>query len=135
MKVAIIHEFLNTLGGAEQVLKSILKIYPEATVYTLMYKPEIIKELGIKRIHASSLNNWPNFIKNRSKFLLPFMPMMIEGFDLNEYDLVISSSNSFAHGVITRPECLHVCYYHSPMRFVWDSYFSYFKEQKLNKLV
>ncbi len=135
MKVAIVHEFLMTIGGAEKVLDSLLKLYPDAKVFTLMYKQDVVDEMQIKAIEASPLQKLPNFFKKRSKFLLPLFPMMVENFNFNEYDLVISSSNSFAHGVITRPDCLHVCYYHSPMRYVWDSFFSYFEEQKFNFLM
>ncbi len=135
MKIAIIHEFLCSVGGAEKVLQALLKIYPQADVYSLLAEDEVVKKLQIKNLHRSALHKLPGFLRRRTKFWLPFFPYLVEDFDLNEYDLVISSSNSFAHGVLTRPECLHVCYYHSPMRYVWDSYFSYLKDMNLNFFV
>lgn len=132
MKIAIVHEFLHSKGGAENVLKEILDIFPDADIYCLNFLEKTLEDLQIKNVRSSFIAKLPNFLKFRTKFYLPLFPMLIEDFDLNEYDLVISSSNSFAHGVLTNPDTIHVCYYHSPMRYAWDSYFSYMDENKFN---
>ncbi|MFA6423644.1 MAG: glycosyltransferase [Patescibacteria group bacterium] len=133
MKIALVHDFLNQLGGAERVLTVLHQMYPTAPVYTLLYDPE--KTRGFFSswdIRPSYLQKWPNFLKKRQKYLLPFYSTAIESFDLSEYDLVISSSNSFAKGVITGPDTLHVSYCHSPMRYAWDWHAEYLNENKLN---
>jgi glycosyltransferase involved in cell wall biosynthesis len=132
MKIAIVHEFLHSKGGAENVLKEVISIFPEADIFCLNYREKILEDLKIKKVNSSFITQLPAFLKFKTKFFLPFFPMLIEDFDLNEYDLVISLSNSFAHGVLTNPDTVHVCYYHSPMRYAWDSYFSYIEENKFN---
>lgn len=135
MKVALIHDFLNQLGGAERVLTTLHQIYPDAPVYTLLYEPERTRNFFSSwDIRPSYLQKWPHFIRKRQKYLLPFLPTAIESFDLTKYDLVISSSNSFAKGVITGPSTTHICYCHSPMRYTWDWYFEYLKENRLGRL-
>src|SRR5215475_9764830 len=118
MRVAIVHDWLYVLGGAEQVLREILKCYPNADVFTLfdLLRPEDRRKIGFERSHTSFIQNLP-FLKNRHRSYLPLMPMAIEQFDLSSYDLVISSSSAVAKGVITGPDQLHVAYVHSPMRY------------------
>lgn len=132
MKIAIVHEFLHSKGGAENVLKEVLGIFPEADIYCLNYLEETLEDLKIKNVNSSFITKLPALFKFKTKYFLPIFPILIEDFDLNEYDLVISLSNSFAHGVLTNPDTIHVCYYHSPMRYAWDSYFSYIEENKFN---
>ncbi len=121
MKVAIVHDFLVELGGAEQVLKSLHNLYPEAPIYTLLHdKKKMGGFLDNADIRTSGLQKLPKFLRRRKWWLLPLMPVMPETFDLREYDLVISSSNSFAKGVITKPKTAHISYCHAPMRFAWD---------------
>lgn len=135
MKVALIHDFLIKNGGAERVLELLHQIYPEAPIYTLLYDP-----IGTKGVFSSSdykiiqskLAKYPKFLKKRSKILLPFFPQAIEEFDLSEYDVVISNSNSFAHGVITKPKTVHICYCHSPIRYLWDWHAEYSNENNIN---
>jgi len=120
MKVALVHDYLLNYGGAERVLFALQKIYPEAKIYTLLYDKKLSKYFPEEKVEASSLNKLPNLIKKRHKFLLPFFPMAIESVDLSGYDIVISSSSVFAKGIVTRPETTHICYCHSPSRFLWD---------------
>jgi glycosyltransferase involved in cell wall biosynthesis len=129
MRVAIVHDWLYVLGGAEQVLREILKCYPNADVFTLfdLLRPEDRRKIGFERSHTSFIQNLP-FLKNRHRSYLPLMPMAIEQFDLSSYDLVISSSSAVAKGVITGPDQLHVAYVHSPMRYAWDLQHTYLKE-------
>lgn len=135
LKVAIVHEFLLKLGGAEAVLKSLCELFPDAPIYTFLYNEE--KTHGIfkrKKITTSSLQNTP-FLNQNPKLFLSKYSRAVEEFDLSSYDLVISSSNSFAHGVITKPSTLHLCYCHSPMRYAWDWYHEYLKENNLQSML
>ena len=131
MKVALIHDYLIRFGGAERVFLNLRKIFPKAEIFTLLYDE---KKMGHyfqnTKIHTSFLQKFPKFWRNRQKYLLPFIPMAPETFDLREFDLIISSSNSFVKGVITRPQAIHICYCHSPMRFGWDAYTSYVQQQR-----
>jgi glycosyltransferase involved in cell wall biosynthesis len=125
-KVAIIHDWLNGMRGGEKVLEEILQLHPGADIFTLFYEPEKISPLiRSKRVFASSLNRNP-LIKKYYQFFLPWFPRHIEAFDLNDYSLVISSSHCVAKGVIPAPDARHVSYIHSPMRYAWDQYYSYF---------
>lgn len=132
LKIAIVHDFLTKIGGAEKVLLSLHNIFPDAPIFTLVYD-----ELGTKsifkncKIHTSSLDKYPRAIKTKTKFLLPFYSKAIEEFDFSKYDIVISSSNSFAHGVITNPKTFHLCYCHSPMRYAWDYTNEYLEENHI----
>lgn len=129
MRVAIVHDWLYVLGGAEQVLRELLKCYPDADVYTLfdLLRPEDRRKLGFEKSHTSFLQKMP-FLKRHHRSYLPLMPLAIEQFDLSSYDLVISSSAAVAKGVITGPDQLHVAYVHSPMRYAWDLQHVYLKE-------
>ena len=134
MKVAIVHDFIIKLGGAEKVLQVLHDIYPEAPIYTLLYDKEgtrrVFEKDGYKVI-TSSLQKMPAFIRKRSKLLITKYPQAIEEFNFDSFDLVISSSNSFAHGIITRPETLHICYCYSPTRYLWDWHHEYLMENDI----
>jgi glycosyltransferase involved in cell wall biosynthesis len=125
-KVAIIHDWLNGMRGGEKVLEVMLEVFPQADIYTLFLEEKNISEkILAHRIFASALNKY-FFIRKRYKHFLPFFPSNIEAFNLTGYDLVISSSHCVAKGIIPGPEALHVSYIHSPMRYIWDQYYSYF---------
>jgi glycosyltransferase involved in cell wall biosynthesis len=127
-KVAIIHDWLNGMRGGEKVLEEILALYPEADIFTLFYEPGAVSPLiRSKRVHTSLLNRNP-WIKKHYQYFLSWFPRHIEAFDLNGYSLVISSSHCVAKGAIPAPDALHVSYVHSPMRYAWDQYHSYFSE-------
>ena len=125
MNPAIIHEWLVTLAGAESVLESIYKLYP-GRIYTLFHDPKGVKGSQWEHpdIVTSMLQRFPMAAKHHRAFL-PFFPMAIEQFDLREHDLIISSSYAVAKGVLNSSEQLHICYCHSPMRYVWDLTFEY----------
>lgn len=125
MKTALIHEWLVTLAGAESVLHSIFKLYP-GDIYTLFHEPaETAGALWERaRVHASMLQRIPLARKHHRAFL-PLFPMAVEQFDLRDYNVVISSSYAVAKGVLTSSDQLHICYCHSPMRYVWDLTFQY----------
>ena len=123
MKVALVHDWLNQYGGAEVVLEAIHDMYPEAPVYTSIYDrsvmPASFKGWDIRTSFIQSLP----FVRRGFRALLPLYPVAFEQFDLRGYDLVLSSSSSWAKGVITTPETVHVCYCHAPMRYCWDVYY------------
>lgn len=126
-KVAIVHDWLTTYGGAETIVELFLKMYPKADIYTLVCDKKILKNhfKGIK-IYTSKLNKLP-FAPKIYKKLLKFMPKAFESFDFSSYDLVLCSSSSCAKGVIVPPYVPQVAYIHSPMRYAWDLYFDYKK--------
>lgn len=129
-KIALIHDFLTAYGGAERVLDVFCEMFPEAPIYTLLHDKEKMRGKFEKReIRTSFLQKFPKFFRKRQKYLLPFLPVAPETFDLREYDLVLSSSGAWTKGIITRLNTKHVAYLHSPMRFVWDENEKYLKEQ------
>jgi len=128
MKVALVHDYLNQYGGAERVLEALAEIYPQAPVYTLIYNREIAERiLPERQIFASFLQKAP-LIKKHHRYFPPLMPLAVEKFDLSEYDVVISDSAAFTKGVITKPETLHICYCHTPIRYAWDDCHKYIEE-------
>lgn len=132
-KIAIVHEYMLKIGGAEKVLLALHEAYPSADIFTFLYDEKGTKGLFKDcKIHTSLLQNNKLFNK-KPRLLLSKYPKVIEEFDLSEYDIVISNSNSFAHGVITKPKTFHICYCHSPMRYVWDWYHQYLNENKLDR--
>lgn len=133
MRVAIVHDYLTKLGGAEKVLQVIHRIYPDAPIYTLLYDEKGTRGQFAKGydIRPSRLQKLPKFIRNRSKLLLSKYPEAIERFDFSRFDVVISSSNSFAHGVATLPNQLHITYCYSPMRYAWDWAHKYLEENNI----
>lgn len=134
-RVALVHDFLTSFGGAERVLQSLRKLYPEAPVYTLLSDAEIVERLGIpaKLVRTSWLRHFPAFLRKRPRLLLPFFAVAVESYDLRDYDLVISSSGAWSKGIVTRLHTRHIAYLHSPMRFAWDEHASYLKNLGLSK--
>lgn len=127
MKIALVHEMLVKLGGGERVLKSLTNLFPKSPIYTLLHdEKKTASWFGKKKIHPSYLQTLYKFIR-RPKFLLPKMPQAIEQFDFRKYDVVISSSSAFAHGIKTDGKTKHICYCHSPMRYAWDYTHEYTK--------
>ena len=133
-RVAVVHDWLYTLGGAEKVLRSILRCYPQADLHCLfdVLDEEGRRRIGHKRTVTSFLQHMPRIARNHRVYL-PLMPLAIEQLDLSRYDLVISSSSAVAKGVITGPDQLHVSYVHSPMRYAWDLQHRYLQEARLQK--
>jgi len=132
MKVALVHDYLIRFGGAERVLLELSRMFPEAPIYTLLYDEAKMGEwFPGERVKSSFLQKFPEFWRKRHKYLLPFLPAAPEAFDLRDFDLVISSSSSFAKGIITRPKNIHISYCHNPARFLWDYSFEYLDQQNL----
>ncbi len=117
MRCAIVHYWLLGMRGGEKVLEALCRLFPEAEIFTLFYDPEAVSPLIRSRVvHASALNPLRRFYRS----LLPLMPMALESFDLRGYDLVISSESGPAKGVIAPAKARHICYCHTPMRYLWE---------------
>jgi glycosyltransferase involved in cell wall biosynthesis len=120
MKVAVVHDWLNGMRGGEKVLEAILEVCPNATLYTLFHEPgKVSAFIESHPIVTSWLNRVPGIYRYYRNFL-PLFPAAIESLDLAGFDLVISSSHAVAKGV-GRGAATHICYCHTPMRYVWDA--------------
>lgn len=133
MKVAIVHDWLNQMGGAEGVLEVLMDMYPSAPLYTSVYwrerMPDAYKQWDIR---TSFLDRWP-LVKRKHQVFLPLYPLAFEQFDFAGYDVVISNKSGFCHGIITPPETLHICYCLTPTRYLWDTA-NYIRREGLGKL-
>lgn len=125
LKVAIVHDWLVSYAGADRVVDCMHHVFPDAPIYTLVYDkekmPTWFRDYDIRTTWIQKLP----FATKLYKKLLPLMPGAFEALDLSEYDLVLSSSSSCSKGVITRPDAVHICYCHTPIRYVWDFYYTY----------
>jgi glycosyltransferase involved in cell wall biosynthesis len=130
MKCAIVHYWLLGMRGGEKVVEALCTLFPDADIYTLFYNPEATSSLiRSHQIYTSFLNPLQRF----HRYTLPLMPMALESLDLRGYDLVISSESGPAKGVITSSETRHLCYCHSPMRYLWDLYPDYLHDWTQSK--
>lgn len=124
-RVAIVHYWLVTMRGGERVLERLLRLYPQADIFTHVYDPKAVSAAIRERVvRTSFIQRLPGAIKRYQSYL-PLMPMALEQLDLRGYDLVISSESGPAKGVLAPPSALHVCYCHSPTRYLWDHYHDY----------
>ena len=125
-RVALVHDWLNGMRGGEKVLDALCERYPDADVFTLFYVPGTVsKTIARHRIVTSGLQRLP-FARTHYRRYLPLYPAAIEQFNLDSYDLVISSSHCAAKAVIAPGRARHLCYCHSPMRYAWDQFDAYF---------
>ncbi|MFI5274686.1 MAG: glycosyltransferase, partial [Ktedonobacterales bacterium] len=133
MRVALVHDYLNQMGGAEKVLLALHDLFPQAPIYTTIYDPaRVDARFRSTDIRTSGLQRLP-LIKRHHQPFLPLYPFAFERMDLRAYDLVISDSSAFAKGIVTRPEALHICYCHTPMRWAWN-YEEYVEREGLGRL-
>lgn len=124
-RVAVVHYWLVGMRGGERVLERILRLYPGADIFTHVYDPDAVSSfIREHKVITSFINRLPGARKHYQKYL-PLMPAALEQLDLRGYDLVISSESGPAKGVIAPPDARHVCYCHSPMRYLWDHYHDY----------
>lgn len=122
MKIAIVHEMLIKLWGAERVLQELIEMYPGADVFTLMYDEKKVSSIFPKnRVWYNTPAQTVFDVSGKPRLALPLMPMSVRKINLDGYDLVISSSSWFAHGVTVPPGVKHICYCHSPARYLWDA--------------
>jgi glycosyltransferase involved in cell wall biosynthesis len=133
MRIAIVHDWLDTWGGSELALAQLLALYPAAELFTLVdFMPAQERaRLGRRQIHTSFIQNLP-FAQTRFRRYLPLFPRAIERFDLSAYDLVLSSSHAVAKGARTSRRQLHICYCYTPMRYAWDLREQYLRQVGLD---
>ena len=125
MKTAIVHYWLIGMRGGERVVEELCRLLPDADVFTLFYDPDKVSDtIRSHKVHASFLNP----LRRIHRRLLPLMPYALESFDLRGYDLILSSESGPAKGVIAPSTARHVCYCHTPMRYLWDLYPDYLHE-------
>jgi glycosyltransferase involved in cell wall biosynthesis len=127
-RVAIVHYWLVGMRGGERVVERLLKLFPNADIFTHVYDPaKTSAQINAVQVKTTFINGLP-LSRRFYQYYLPLMPMALEQLDLTGYDLIISSESGPAKGVITDPDALHVCYCHSPMRYLWDHYHLYRKD-------
>ena len=120
MKIALVADWLTNYGGAESVVSAFHDLYPAAPIFTTIYRPKHMRELGhLKNVRTTWLQHIP-FVKHQ--WLLGQMPVAVEMMNLDEYDVVLSSCHSVSKGVITKPGTRHISYCHTPMRYAWESW-------------
>jgi glycosyltransferase involved in cell wall biosynthesis len=128
MKTAIVHYWLVNMRGGEKMLEALLELFPEADIYTHVYNPKAVSALiNSHRIYTSYINTLP-FAKKLYQKYMPLMPNALNAFNLQKYDLIISSEAGPVKGVVPNPDAYHICYCHSPMRYLWDMYHEYYAE-------
>lgn len=132
-KIALVHDYLIQDGGAERVLAVLQEMYPSAPTFTILHDPNHPQARG-RKVIPSFLQSWP-FARRAYQWYMPFMPMAVEHLDLSGYDLVISSSSLFAKGVLVSPEAVHICYLHTPTRFLWQDRFGYVNDLPQPKFI
>lgn len=131
MKVALIHYWLTGMRGGERVLEALCRMYPTADIFTHVYDPAKVSEtIKAHKITTTFIQKLPRAAR-WYKGYLPLMPLALEQLDLTGYDLVISSESGPAKGVVAPPDAAHICYCHSPMRYIWDMYPQYTAKKNL----
>ncbi len=132
-KTALVHEWLTVLAGSEKVLEEIYKLYP-SPIHVLVADNKSIHDSAFMdaEICTSFIQRLPFSVK-KYKSYLPFFPLAVEDFDFSEYDVILSSSHAVAKGVLKRSDQLHICYCHTPMRYIWDIYHQYLQASNLSK--
>jgi glycosyltransferase involved in cell wall biosynthesis len=133
MKVALVHDWLTGMRGGEKVLEVLCERFPDAELFTLLYVPgSVSPAIEARPIRTSALQHLPG-IRRYYRECLPSFPTLIERFNLDGFDLVISSSHCVAKSVLTRPGTVHICYCHTPMRYAWDQFDAYFGPRRLGR--
>ena len=123
-KIAIVCDWIKDWGGAEIVLTQLLDIFPTADIYTSIFFQENNPVFEWRNVHTSFIQKIPIF-NTSHKLALLLRPQAFESFDLSDYDIVISSSSAESKGVITKPDCIQICYCHTPTRYFWSHYEEY----------
>ncbi|NPD16072.1 glycosyltransferase [Xinfangfangia sp. D13-10-4-6] len=125
MRVALVHFWLVGMRGGEKVLEALCRLYPDAVIITHVADRTKLSPLILSHeIRETFIAKLPGAKKHYQKYL-PLMPRALEQLDMSEFDLIISSESGPAKGIIPRPDALHLCYCHSPMRYIWDQYHTY----------
>jgi len=130
MKIALAHDYLIQDGGAEKVLEVMQEIWPDAPTFTLFFDPEKLPQFEGRDIRTSFLQRMP-LAGRKFQWYLTLMPTAVERLDLTDYDVVISSTSAFMKGLITREDAIHICYCHTPTRYLWSDTHSYVQDLRL----
>lgn len=136
LRVALVHEYVENLGGAERVFLQLIDLFPQADLFFLTYNPanlskEAVAKISQHKIKISSANRY----RRVTAMVRLLAPKAVESFNLNEYDLVISNCNSYAKGVIVPTNSIHISYIHSPTRYLWDYANQYLDEHAQNRVI
>lgn len=126
MKIALVYDRMNKIGGAERVLVTLHEIWPEAPLYTAVYNPKTAPWARGFKVIPSFLEKFP-FAKTQHEAYPWLTPLAFESFDFSEFDIVISVTSAEAKGIITKPKTLHICYCLTPTRYLWSGYQDYFR--------
>lgn len=125
LRVAIVHYWLVSMRGGEKVVEALCDMYPDADIFTLVYdEGKVSEKIKRHKVTASFLQKIPG-ARRYYQSLLPLMPFALESLDLSGYDLILSSESGPAKGIVPGPQATHICYCHSPMRYLWDHYHFY----------
>lgn len=119
MNIALVHDWLTNLAGAERVLVELKQILPKADIYTSVFDSDKVQAFKRDEVKTSFFQNLP-LVKKHRELLIPFTPFIFEQFDFSKYDLVISNTTFAAKGILTRPGTTHVSYCHTPPRYIWE---------------
>lgn len=133
LKVALVHDWIVRPGGGERVLWTMHEAFPDAPIYTSIYRPEGLPQFLECDVRSSYLGRWP-FTKVSHQFFSSLRSSVFESFDFRDYDVVISSSSAEAKGVLTGPETLHICYMYTPTRYYWSEYQEYLTRPGFGRL-
>jgi glycosyltransferase involved in cell wall biosynthesis len=126
VKVALVHDWLTGMRGGEKVLLALARLFQDAPIFTLLHLPgSVAAELEARRIHTSFVQHLPGVARHYRSYL-PLFPAAISSLDLGGFELIVSSSHCVAKGVRVPPGARHLCYSHTPMRYVWDRFDDYF---------
>ncbi len=119
MNIALVHDWITNVAGAERVVLEINKIYPRAPIFTSVFDTKKAKPFSKLDVRPSFLQKFP-LVKSKRELLIPLTPFAFEQIDLSKFNLVISSTTMAAKGVLTKPEAIHICYCHTPARYLWE---------------
>lgn len=128
MRIALVHDYLSQDGGAERVLRVLHELWPEAPIYTLFFdRDKFNDDFAHAEIRESPMATLP-FARKKYQWYMPLMPWATESYDLSGFDVVISSTSAYAKGIKVGPNTVHICYCHTPTRYLWSDTASYLKE-------
>lgn len=133
IRIALVHDWLTNLAGSERVLLALHELYPDAPVYTSVFRPEAFPQLAGADVRTSFLQKVPGAVSKHQAF--PWLrTVAFERFDLSEYDVVITSCHAECKGVLTRPETMNLCYCYTPIRYYWSGYAHYLDNPRFGAL-
>src|SRR5262245_55364776 len=133
-RVAIVHEWFTSMRGGEKCVEALCELFPHATLFVLLHnKGSVTPTIERMDIRTSWIQHLP-FAARHYRHYLPLFPFAVSGFDLRGFDLVISSHHCVAKGVRVEPGALHICYCHTPMRYIWDQFEGYFSRERTSLL-